>query len=137
MFYALSWFVVLVLLALWSLTAWSVHALGAWTASSAGSVAEAAASSNVMRLPEWLAPAVPAEVVEFLSSMVSSIAPMLSNLADPGPTIISGWAWAMWTIWAIGSLLLLACGALVHTLKARWRRSGSPPTRPSAELVPS
>lgn len=36
MFYAINWFVVVVLLALWSFTAWALHALAAWTVSNAG-----------------------------------------------------------------------------------------------------
>ena len=36
MFYALSWFFVVALLALWSLAAWALHAVAVWTVSNAG-----------------------------------------------------------------------------------------------------
>lgn len=137
MFYAVSWFVVLVLLAVWSFIAWSVRALGAWAVSSAGSVAGAAAAGNVVRIPEWLASVVQPELLISLSSMVSSLSSMLPSLPDASPMITNGWSLVIMVVWAIGSLVLLAFGVLAHTLMARWRRPGSLPTRRSADPLPT
>ncbi len=41
MFYALSWFVVFGLLALWSLGAWGFHAVAVWAVTNAGALAGA------------------------------------------------------------------------------------------------
>jgi hypothetical protein len=56
MFYALSWFVVLSLFALWSLGAWVFHAVAVWAVSNAGALTGAASGVEGLRLPEWLAP---------------------------------------------------------------------------------
>jgi hypothetical protein len=37
-FYALSWFLVFGLFALWSLAAWAVHAVAMWSVSNAGAL---------------------------------------------------------------------------------------------------
>ena len=55
MLYALSWFVILSLLALWSLAAWAIHAVAVWTVANAGALAGAASGVEGLRLPEWLA----------------------------------------------------------------------------------
>ena len=66
MFYAISWFAVFVLLALWSLAAWALHAVAVWTVSNAGAwsgaASDAASGIGELRLPQWLAPWVPPEV---------------------------------------------------------------------------
>ena len=46
MFYAISWFAVLSLLALWSLAAWALHAVAVWTVSNAGALTGAASGAT-------------------------------------------------------------------------------------------
>lgn len=56
MFYLLSWFAVASLLALWSLTAWALHAVAVWSVSNAGALSGVASGVGGFALPEWLAP---------------------------------------------------------------------------------
>ena len=49
MFYALSWFVVFALLALWSLGAWAFHAIAVWAVSNAGVFTGAASGVDGLR----------------------------------------------------------------------------------------
>lgn len=60
MVYVLSWFMVLSLLALWSLVAWALHAAAVWAVSNAGALTGAASGVGNLSLPDWLAPWVPA-----------------------------------------------------------------------------
>jgi hypothetical protein len=62
MFYAIGWFLVFSLLALWSLAAWAFHAVTAWTVSNAGVLAGASWATEGLRVPDWLAPWVPPEL---------------------------------------------------------------------------
>jgi hypothetical protein len=55
-FYALSWFLVFGLFALWSLAAWAVHAVTVWTVANAGVLTGVASGVEGLRLPEWLTP---------------------------------------------------------------------------------
>ena len=64
MLYALSWFFVVALLALWSLAAWTLHAVAVWTVSNAGALAGVASGANTISLPDWLAPWMPPEVAQ-------------------------------------------------------------------------
>lgn len=142
MFYALSWLVVLGLLALWSLAAWGLHGVAVWAVSQAGALTGAASGTASgaagLRLPDWLAPWVPADVVQAAMALVSGLAPAVDSLLQAAPALAGGLTVVAWVVWALGSLLLVLLGAALHLLIAMWRRRGGggsgPQTRPQAAV---
>ena len=140
MFYALSWFVVFGLLAHWSLGAWAFHAVAVWAVSNAGaltdSVTGAVSGADGVLLPDWLAPWVPPEIVQAMSSLLSGLAPAVEGLLQAAPSLAGGLSVAAWAIWGFGSVLLVLLGLGLHLLMAMWRRrdggSGSQPRSPVA-----
>jgi hypothetical protein len=140
MFYALSWLVVFGLLALWSLGAWAFHAVAVWAVSNAGTLTGAASGAvsgaDGLRLPEWLAPWVPPEIVQAMTSLLSGLAPAVEGLLQAAPSLAGGLSVAAWVIWGFGSVLLVLLGAGLHLLIAMWRRrgggSGPQPRQPVA-----
>jgi Mg/Co/Ni transporter MgtE len=132
MFYALSWFVVVALLALWSLAAWALHAVAVWTVSHAGALSGAASGVGAIRLPDWLAPWVPPEIALSVSQLLAGLGPVVDSLLQAAPALAGGVAVATWVVWGIGSALLLMLGAGMHLLIALWRRRGSGGSGPNA-----
>ncbi|MDZ7591560.1 MAG: hypothetical protein U5L05_12980 [Rubrivivax sp.] len=136
MFYALSWFVVVALLALWSLAAWALHAAAVWTVSNAGAlsgaVSGAAAGVGALALPDWLAPWVPPQLVQAVTQLTAGLGPMVDSLLQAAPALAGGLTVATWVIWGIGSALLLLMGAGLHLLIALWRRRGGGGPGPNA-----
>jgi hypothetical protein len=124
MFYALSWFAVLSLLALWSLVTWALHAIAVWTVSSAGAVTGAASGVEGLKLPDWLAPWVPPEVAQAMTSLLSGLGPLFDSLLQAAPSLASGLTVMTWVIWGLGSGLLVLLGAGLHWVIATWRRRG-------------
>ena len=124
MFYALSWFAVASLLALWSLTAWALHSIAVWVVSNAGTLSGAATGAGSITLPEWLAPWVPAEMTEALNAMLASLGPLVERLLEGAPALAGVLTVATWALWGIGSVLLVLLGAGLHLLIALWRRRG-------------
>jgi hypothetical protein len=136
MFYTLSWFVVLGLLALWSLGAWAFHALAFWAVSNAGALTGAASGVESLRLPDWLAPWVPPEVVQATTLLLSGLAPAVEGLLQAAPALAGGLSVATWVIWGLGSMLLVLLGAGLHLLIAMWRRRGGGSSgRPRAQVA--
>lgn len=125
MFYALSWFVVVALLAFWSLAAWALNAVAVWTVSNAGALSGAASGVGSIRLPDWLGPWVPPEIAQSVSQMLAGLGPVVDSLLQATPALASGVTVATWVVWGIGSALLLMLGAGTHLLVALWRRRGS------------
>jgi len=132
MFYALSWFVVVALLALWSLAAWALNAVAVWSVSSAGALSGAASGAGATSLPDWLAPWVPPEIAQSVSQMLAGLGPMVDSLLQAAPALAGGVTVATWVVWGIGSALLLMLGAGMHLLIALWRRRGSGGSGPNA-----
>ena len=133
MFYLLSWFLVFGLFALWSLTAWAVHAVAVWSVSNASALTGVASGGDGLRLPELLAPWVPPEIAQAMTSLLSGFAPVVESLLQTAPALAGGLTMATWVIWGLGSALLLLLGAGLHLLIAMWRRhgGGSGPQPPS------
>jgi len=130
-FYALSWFLVFGLFLLWSLAAWAVHAVAVWTLSNAGAMTGVASGVEGLRLPQWLAPWVPPEIAQAMTSLLSGFAPVVESLLQTAPALSGGLTMATWVIWGLGSAMLVLLGAGLHLLIAMWRRgsggSGLPP----------
>ena len=79
MFYALNWFVVVALLACWSVTAWALHAVAVWAVSSAGALPGAASGVATVALPDWLAPWVPPEIAQWASQLLAGLGPVIDS----------------------------------------------------------
>ena len=124
MFYALSWFVVVALLALWSLAAWALNAVAVWTVSNAGSLSGAASGAGTIAMPSWLAPWVPPEIAQSVTQLLAGLRPFVDGLLQAAPTLAGGLTVATWVVWGIGSVLLVLLGAGLHLLNALWRRRG-------------
>lgn len=131
MVYALSWSVVLMLLALWSLAAWALHAVAVWTVSNAGALSGTAAGMSGFRLPEVLTVWLPAETVQWLNLLLSGLGPMVDRLLQAAPALADGVTVASWVVWGVGCAVLAMLGAGLHALAALWRRAASGRGSPS------
>lgn len=118
MFYALSWFAVLSLLAMWSLAAWAFHAIATWTVANAGVLAGGSGATEGLRVPDWLAPWIPPEFTGALSSMVSALMPAIEAVLGWAPALAGGLSVAVWVVWGIGSGLLILLGVMLSGLIA-------------------
>jgi hypothetical protein len=125
MFYALSWFVVFVLLALWSLAAWGFHAIAAWTIANAAGLQGGAGDVLSLQVPDWLAPWVPPELASTLPAMLSALTPTAEFLLGLAPEFAGVLSVAVWVIWAVGSVLLIVLGIVVSGVIAVLRRRRS------------
>jgi len=123
-FYALSWFVVVALLALWSLAAWALHAVAVWTVSNAGALSGAASGAGALALPDWLAPWVPPALAQAMNQLMAGLGPVVDSLLRAVPALAGGLTVATWVVWGVGSALLLLLGAGLHLLVALWRHRG-------------
>ena len=124
MFHAFSWLVVFGVLALWSLGTWAFHAVALWAVSNAGALTGAASGIEGLGLPDGLAPWVPPEMVQAMSSLLSGLAPAVEGLLQAAPTLAGGLTAATWVVWGLGSALLVLLGAGLHLLVTMSGRRG-------------
>lgn len=120
-----TWTVVAAFLALWSLAAWSVHAVVGWAVGQAGAASVGAAgAADAMRLSERLAPWLPPEVGQAAGAISSAIQPAIDGALRSVPALASGLEIATLVIWAIGSGVIVAAGIVAHRFAARARDHG-------------
>jgi hypothetical protein len=122
--YALSWFAVLSLLAVWSLAVWTFHAAAAWAASRTDGLMGASAQEG-LRLPDWLVAWFPPEVAQIFSAALSSVMPAIDAMLNQAPVLATALSAVVWGVWAIGLILLIVLGAGLHGLIAALRRRSS------------
>jgi hypothetical protein len=135
MLHALSWFVVFSLLALWSLAAWAFHSITTWMVSNAGVVAGGSGSIEGLRVLAWLAPWTPPELALAFASMLSAITPAVESVLNQAPALAGGLSLAVWVVWGIGSVLLIALGLVLSGMITVLRRRAS--MRPAASGRPA
>lgn len=118
MFYAFVWFAVVSLALLWSLAAWAFHSIAAWTISNAGTLAGGTGAIEALQVPVWLAPWVPPELALTLKPMIDFLMPAIEAVLGWAPAMAGGLSIAVWTVWAIGAVLLIVLGFLATGLIA-------------------
>ncbi|MBN8486717.1 MAG: hypothetical protein J0M20_03140 [Burkholderiales bacterium] len=118
MFHALSWSVVGVLLALWSLTMWLLHTVAVWTVSSAGALSGAAGQAGSIDLPAWI----PTAWTEPLLALAGGLGALLDGLLQAAPALAGGLSVMAWVLWGLVSLTLLLLGGAMHLLISVWQR---------------
>ena len=125
MFYALSWSVVFILLALWSLAAWAFHSIAVWTVANSGVLAGGSGAIEGLRVPDWLAPWIPPELALAFTSMLSAFIPAIEAALNQVPALAGGLSVAIWVVWGVGSALIVILGLVCSGLIAVLRRRSS------------
>ena len=132
MFFALSWSVMLILLALWSLAAWAVHSIATWSVSNAGVLAEGSGAIESLRVPDWLAPWIPPELALAVTAIPSALGPAVEAALNQAPALADGLSVAVWAVWGVGCALImilgLVCSRLITVLRRRASVFGAPAT---------
>jgi hypothetical protein len=135
-FYALSWSVMFILLALWSLAAWAFHSVAAWTVSNAGVLAEGSGAIEGLRAPDWLAPWIPPELALASTSVLSALSPAIETALNQAPALAGGLSVAVWAVWGVGSAVIVILGLVCSRLITVLRRRASPRTLEAVQWTP-
>jgi hypothetical protein len=125
--YLLSWSAIALLLALWSLVVWALHAVTWWTVSNADALSGTAERVSQLPVPSWLSPWVPPDLAPWVNEAMASLAPMVERLLQTVPALADGVTLAAWVVWGLGSALLVLAGAGLNVFIAlqRNRAGGS------------
>lgn len=127
MWHVVVWLVTGLLLALWSLGSWALHSVAQWgagltSAQMTGGVAGAATQIGALRLPEWLAQWLPPGVQEQWGPMMATFTPWIEYVLTHTPSLVAWLVPAIWVLWALGGVLLLAVGGGISALILVFKR---------------
>ena len=122
MLLALAWFVVLALLAVWSMCVWLLHSIAVWSTTGAGSLVAQSKQIDSLALPNWVGVWVPPELMLALKSSVSTALPFVESALGALPAATAWLSPLAWIVWGFGALLLVAVGAVVHVAMSMMRK---------------
>ena len=122
MLLALAWFVVLALLAAWSMSVWLLHSIAVWSTTGAGSLVAQSKQIDGLALPNWVGVWVPPELMLALKSSVSTVLPFVESALGALPTATAWLSPLAWIVWGFGALLLLAVGAVINVAMSMMRK---------------
>ena len=114
MLLALAWFVVLALLAAWSMCIWLLHSIAVWSATGAGAMVAQSKQLDGLALPNWVSVWVPPDLMLALKSSVSTVLPFVESAMGTLPAAAAWLSPLAWMVWGVGTLLLTAIGAVIH-----------------------
>ncbi len=126
MFYTITWLLMALLLALWSFAAWLLHALAQWSGAQAGGIAGLPAQLSTLPAPEWLSLWLPMGAQgtqQSWSALLASVNPLFDAMLAFAPALLALLVPAIWLVWALGAVLLVAIGLgltmLIRLTRAR------------------
>ena len=122
MLLALAWFVVLALLAVWSMCVWLLHSIAVWSTTGAGSLVAQSKQIDSLALPNWVGVWVPPELMLALKSSVSTVLPFVESALGALPAATAWLSPLAWIVWGFGALLLIAVGAVIHVAMSMMRK---------------
>ena len=132
MFYAISWFLSFMLLALWSVACWGMHALAVWAVSSAGLLSTGTAVTQAVLLPEWLRGWIPPQLTQDFEAMIASVGPLIQSVLETVPALSGAVSVLAWAIWGLGAAAIVALAVGVHVLIAVFKRRSAANAAPAA-----
>jgi hypothetical protein len=110
MFYTMTWLLMALLLALWSAAAWVMHALAQWSGLQAGGMSGLPMQIGALPVPEWLLPWLPLGAQESWTGALTAFTPLFDTMLGFAPALLALLVPAIWLIWAVGAVLLVALG---------------------------
>ncbi len=132
MLYIANWTFVTLLIALWSLAAWAFHGVVVWAVTMAPSLTGPAADLSSVPVPAWLLQFLPIEAIQGLIVALTETWTLLAGFLQAAPSVATGVTAVTWTVWGLGSAVLLAVGVGIHLCVSLWARRSMGAARPSA-----
>jgi hypothetical protein len=122
--YAISWFLVLTLLIIWSTGVWLFHSLAVWSLIGVGAAGQ---SLQIDRLPDagWMSLWVPPDLILAVQTTVAAVMPWVQSMLSALPSLADWLAPLAWIVWGAGLLTLAVGTVALHAMIAVARRAAS------------
>jgi hypothetical protein len=122
MLYSISWFLVLVLLSIWSMGVWVLHSFAAWSLTGIGRLVENSQPIEHWILPGWVALWLPSDLIVAIQAGTATVLPWVQSTLSEWPSSADWLHPLAWLLWGIGFVALLVGGVVLHALIAMTRK---------------
>lgn len=122
MLYAISWFLVLALLAIWSAGVWGLHSIAVWSMTGMGALAGQSHQIDRLPIPGWVGLWIPGELIMAFKASAAAVLPWVESLLATLPSLAGWLAPLAWVVWGIGFLVLAIGAVVLHMVISMARR---------------
>ena len=116
MLYTLAWFLVLALLAAWSLGVWALHSVTAWSLTGIGLLVTQSQQIDRLPVPGWVGIWLPADLILAFKTTAASVLPWVESSLAALPSLAGWLAPVAWIVWAVGFVILAVGAVALHAL---------------------
>jgi len=114
--YAISWFLGLALLAIWSAGVWGLHSIAVWSMTGIGELAGQSHQLDRLPIPGWVGLWIPGELIVAFKASAAAVLPWIESSLSTLPSLAGWLAPVAWFVWAIGFLLLAIGAVALHVV---------------------
>ena len=124
MLYTISWFLILTLLAIWSMGVWVLHSFAVWSIAGVGMLVNHSQPVERLMPPGWVALWMPSDFILAIKEGSTTVLPWIQSVLAEFPSAANWFSPLAWLLWSIGFVVLVIVGVVFHALISMVRRTG-------------
>ncbi len=125
MLYAISWFLILALLAIWSVGVWGLHSIAVWSIHGVGAMVGQSHPMDRLPVPGWVGLWFPADLTLAFKTSAAAVLPWVESFLSALPSLAGWLAPVAWIVWGIGFVLLTLGAVALHAVISMTNRSAA------------
>ena len=123
MLHAISWFLALALLLIWTACVWVLHSLAAWSLTGVGAMVGQSQQIDRLTVPGWIDVWIPSDLILTFKTTAANVLPWIESALSVLPSVGVWLTPLAWIVWGVGLVILMIGAAALHALISVTRRA--------------
>lgn len=123
MLHAISWFLALALLLIWTACVWVLHSLAVWSLTGVGAMVGQSQQIDRLTVPGWIEVWIPSDLILTFKTTAANVLPWIESALSVLPSVGAWLSPLAWIVWGVGLVILMVGAAALHALISVTRRA--------------
>lgn len=123
MLHAISWFLALALLLIWTACVWVLHSLAVWSLTGVGAMVGQSQQIDRLTVPGWIDVWIPSDLILTFKTTAANVLPWIESALSVLPSVGVWLTPLAWIVWGVGLVILMIGAAALHALISVTRRA--------------
>lgn len=123
MLHAISWFLALALLLIWTACVWVLHSLAVWSLTGVGAMVGQSQQIDRLTVPGWIDVWIPSDLILTFKTTAANVLPWIESALSVLPSVGVWLSPLAWIVWGVGLVILMVGAAALHALISVTRRA--------------
>lgn len=121
--HAISWFLALALLLIWTACVWVLHSLAVWSLTGVGAMVGQSQQIDRLTVPGWIDVWIPSDLILTFKTTAANVLPWIESALSVLPSVGAWLSPLAWIVWGVGLVILMVGSAALHALISVTRRA--------------